>query len=58
MPDLIEFWTNRESRLHDRVVDRAQGGGWTKTTSIRDRCAETSRNSAKRRSESPPQRGC
>ena len=29
VPDLIEFWQGRPSRLHDRIVYRAERGAWT-----------------------------
>ena len=32
VPDLVEFWSSRPSRLHDREqYRRAPGGGWTRT---------------------------
>lgn len=29
IPDYIEFWQGRESRMHDRIVYEKQGEGWT-----------------------------
>ncbi|MBS1151406.1 MAG: Pyridoxamine 5-phosphate oxidase [Myxococcaceae bacterium] len=30
LPERIEFWTGRESRLHDRLVYEKRGSGWVK----------------------------
>ncbi len=30
IPVLIEFWSGRRNRLHDRLVYRKGGGGWTR----------------------------
>ena len=29
VPDRIEFWTRRESRLHERIVHQLRGGTWS-----------------------------
>lgn len=29
LPDVLEFWQGRQSRLHDRLRYRASDGGWT-----------------------------
>lgn len=29
MPEYLEFWQGREDRLHDRIVFRKAGAGWT-----------------------------
>ena len=28
VPDRLEFWQNRDNRLHDRLVYRLSGDGW------------------------------
>ena len=30
VPDCVEFWQGRPSRLHDRIVYRLQEGAWCK----------------------------
>lgn len=30
VPEMIEFWQGRSSRLHDRIVFKKQGDGWAK----------------------------
>lgn len=29
-PEMVEFWTQREFRLHDRILYRAEDGAWTR----------------------------
>jgi pyridoxamine 5'-phosphate oxidase len=31
LPDVVEFWINREHRLHDRIAYTRQGDHWTQT---------------------------
>ena len=31
LPEVVEFWQGRENRLHDRLLYRRSGGGWTRS---------------------------